>query len=128
MESRYEPRSDQSRQGRKIATRLMNADENQKAAERCNQDLEKWTEGEDLGEFKEDPIDFKANPSCHARKETPCEDHLLLNSKRPFATSHSITDSEGHKWRVSLAKLPLAKLVLTWTGWPISGSCFSNTG
>ena len=79
MESRYEPRSDQSRQGRKIATRLMNADENQKAAERCNQDLEKWTEGEDLGEFKEDPIDFKANPSCHARKETPCEDHLLLN-------------------------------------------------
>ena len=52
---------------RKIATKLMNADKNQKAAEHHNYDQEKQTEGQ--GKSKKEPVAFKANPSGHERKK-----------------------------------------------------------
>ena len=52
---------------RKIATKLMNADKNQKAAEHHNYDQEKQTDGH--GKSKKEPIAFKANPSGHERRK-----------------------------------------------------------
>ena len=52
---------------RKIATKLMNADKNQKAAEHHNYDPEKQTESQ--GKAKKESTAFKASPSGHERKK-----------------------------------------------------------